>query len=180
MATGPIFPVTIHGTLADVYGTPIAAYANNFNGLPLGVGLQLGMFAVMFDMTIVRLLKASGGINNFDAVTYQTGNSNDYTVTQTSALNQFVVGANDRSGATPLVASNVAWMTTKGIANFNVAPSLTAPAQLVSGATPGQLALYTPGTANVSTGIITGYSIQLNLSLLNTTTSAGAYPVRIT
>lgn len=179
MASGFIFPTTIHGTAADVYGTAVPAYANNPGGFPNGTGLQIGMFGVLFDRTICRLLKSAGGINNFDAVTFQTNNSNDYTVQQATLASHYVVGANDRSGSTPLVANNIAWFTTQGLATMNIAPSLTAPMQLASNGTPGQLGQYTPGTANTSTGVISGYSVQTNLSLLNTTTSAGAYPVRI-
>lgn len=179
MVQGFIFPTTVYGTVSEVYGTAVPAYAST-GGYPYSSGLITGMFGVLFDLTVCRLLRAVGGINNFDAVTYQPNNSNDYSVQQASAASQFVMAANDRSGSTPLVANNIAWMTVKGIATVNLAPSLTAPVQLAANGTPGQLGAYTPGTANTSTGVISGQSVQTNLSLLNSTTSAGAYPVRFT
>lgn len=177
MASGFIFPVSVYGQVSDVFGTNITAYANTL-GFPGGSGLQLGMFGVLFDRTICRLIKAGGGINPNDAMYNQIGNSNDYTLLQTTALGQKVLAINDRAGSTPLVSGNIAWATEQGIATANVLGSLTAGAQtLVSSATAGFLGPYTMGT--VSGANVIGQSVQTNIDLLNTTTTQGTYPVRI-
>lgn len=175
MAAGMIFPTSVYGTLADVYGTNVAQYANTL-GFPQGAGMQLGMFGVLFDGTMCRLLKALSGVNQYDAVYNQGGNSNDYQVLQCTDVNQFCVGTNDRSGSTPLVSGNIAWMTTRGNGIVNCLGSLPAGQMLVSNPQDGYLGPYSPGVANLSTGVITGFSSQLNISLENLTTSQGPYP----
>ena len=179
MASGFIYPTTVYGAISEVYGSAVPAYANTPGGFPQGSGLQLGMFGVLFDGTMCRLLKSMGVINPFDAVTIQTGDSNDYQVLQTSAIQQYIIGANDRSGSTPLGANNIAWFTTRGNAIMNVLPSLAGDSPVVSNTQPGYAGAYSPGVANLGTGVITGYSTQTNIILENSTTVQGAYPVRI-
>lgn len=176
MASGLIFPTSVYGVLSEVYGTAVTAYANTPGGFPQGSGLQLGMFGVLFDGTMCRLLKSMGAVNQYDAVYNQGGNSNDYQVLQTTTVNQFVVGTNDRSGSNALAANNIAWFTTKGNGVVNTLASLTAGTMLVSSVQPGYLAAYTPGVANTSNGQITLNSTQLNISLENSSTSQGPYP----
>jgi hypothetical protein len=167
MASAWIFPTTLYGQPSDVYGTNVTQYANT-NGFPGGSGLILGNFGLLFDFTALRLFKANAGIAANQACTYVIGNSNDYTVVATSAANtQPVVSTNDRAGATALVANNIAWMTCYGLGTTLVAASITAPAGLTSSATAGQLAAYVAGTSTFN-----------NVLLLNTTTAAGAYPVK--
>lgn len=166
-----IFPSSIYGLTTDKYGTNITAYntAPNTTGFPLGTGLKLGMFGMLFDGSVVRLLKAGGTIAANDAVSPKIALSNDYTVEQTpgTANTYPVQGVSDRFGAS-LSANDYAWMTTYGIATCNVAASLTAPLFLVSSAVAGRLAAAAAGT-----------SLQANIVLLNTSTTAGNYPVRI-
>ncbi len=169
MANGIIFPTSVYGQLSDLFGTNITAYgtAPNTTGFPAGSGLKLGQFGLLFDGTIVKLLKAADSIAANDAVGIDIGNSNDYTVIQLEDTPDTVpcVGANDRLGAA-LVADDVAWMTIYGVATVNVAASITAPVALCSSAVAGQLSAVTPGD-----------SAQFNIFLLNTTTTAGNYPV---
>src|ERR1700676_5482551 len=165
MAAGMIFPTSVYGQLSDVYGTNVTQYSANANGLPLNVGLQLGMFGVLFDHTICRLMKAAGTIAQYNAVTFSPGNSNDYTVVATSATGQAVVGTNDRSGSTSLVGGstyNVAWFTAYGNGTTLVAASVTGGTNLQTYGTTGQLqAWFNANPAN-------------NLGLKNTTTTPGA------
>lgn len=163
-----IFPTSIYGRIGDVYGTAVTAYANT-QGFPGGAGLVLGQFGVLFDGTEVRLLNATAGIAQFNAVTYVIANSSDYQAVNTTAVNQPVVGFNDRAGSTALVANNIAWMTTRGVGTVNAAATITAPAALVSSVTAGQL-----GSGTVGTSIYEGF-----VQLLNTTTTAGSYPAKI-
>jgi hypothetical protein len=164
-----IFPTSIYGGLSDVYGTAVTQYANNPGGFPLGSGLLLGQGGLLFDFSVTRLLNASGTVAQYAAVTYVIGNSNDYTVATTTTANTIpIIATNDRAGSTSLATNNTAWMTTKGIGTTNCAGSVTAPKMLCSSATAGQLQAVTAGT-----------SVQFNIALLNTTTSAGAYPVSI-
>jgi len=179
MASGFIFPTSVYGAVSEVYGSAVPAYANTPGGFPQGSGLQLGMFGVLFDGTICRLLKSMGAVNPYDAVTAQSGNGNDYQVLQTNAPQQYVIGANDRSGSTPLVLNNIAWFTTRGNATINVLGSLSAGTLLASSVNPGILGAYSPGAANLQTGVITSESFQSNLILENLTSSIGAYPVRM-
>ena len=179
MASSFIFPTSIYGAISEVYGSAVPAYANTLGGFPQGSGLQLGSFGVLFDGTMCRLLKSMGVINPFDAVTIQTGNSNDYQVLQATALQHYIIGANDRSGSTPLAANNIAWFTTRGNAIINCLGSLSGNTPVVSNGQAGYLGPYSPGVANLGTGVITTYSIQTNLLLENNTTSQGTYPVRI-
>jgi hypothetical protein len=167
MASFGIFPVTVYGQASDVYGTAVTAYAST-NGVPPGSGLILGQFVQLFDSTVCRLLKANAGINQYNAIQIVSQLSNDYTVQQlpATANTLFCAGANDRAGSTALVANNYAWMTTYGIATCNVVASQTAPAFLVSSGTAGSLQAATAGT-----------SLQSNILLLNTSTTAGPYPV---
>jgi hypothetical protein len=168
MASFTIFPTSLYGQASDVYGTAVTAYANT-NGFPGGSGLVLGQFGVLFDGTELRLFKANAGIAQYNAVKFVIGNSNDYTVINTATVNVDAVAAvNDRAGSTALVANNIAWMTSRGIGTANVAASITAPVPLASSATAGQLGAFTAGT-----------SLYPLVQLLNTTTTAGSYPVKI-
>ncbi len=179
MASGFIYPTTVYGQISEVYGSAVPAYANTPGGFPQGSGLQLGMFGVLFDGTMCRLLKSMGVINPFDAVTIQTGNSNDYQVLQAYAIQQYIIGANDRSGSTPLEANNIAWFTTRGNVFMNVLGSLAGGSPVVSNTQPGYAGPYSPGITNLTNGTITLNSIQTNIILENPTTVQGAYPVRI-
>lgn len=171
-----IFPMSRFGQLSDVYGTAVSQYANT-GGFPQGSGLRLGEFGLLFDGSMCRLLNAKGVVNQYDAVYVQGGNSNDYNVLQAGAVNEPVVAVNDRSGSTPLAANNIAWMSSRGIGTANVLAGLSANTVLVSSSTPGYLGAYNSGTANLSTGVVSGQSSQQNIYLLNATTAAGAYPV---
>jgi hypothetical protein len=166
-----IFPTSIYGSLGDVYGTAVTQYNTypNTTGFPAGSGLILGMFGILFDGTVTRMLAANVTIAQYSACTYVVGNSNDYTVALTTTANTVPITAfADRSGTTSLVQNNYAWMTTWGIGTAKCAGSLTAPLVLCGNGTSGQLA-----------GVTAGTSTQFNLFLLNTTTTAGGYPVKI-
>ena len=169
MAREIIIPVARYGKLDEKYGINITQYNTypNTTGFPAGAGLELGQFGLLFDGTEVRLLKAAGTIANKDAVTIEIGNSNDYNVIITpTTVDTPVHAANDRLGAA-LVSDDVVWMTTRGIASVNCAASITAPQFLTnSTAVTGRLMTSVAGTHR-----------QDNLHLLNTTTTAGAYPV---
>ncbi len=175
MASQMIFPTSAYGQLNDVYGTNVPQYTNS-QGFPQGAGLQLGQFGVLFDATIVRLLKALSVFNQYDAAYVQSGNSNDYQVLQANAVNQFVVGTNDRSGSNGLTSGSIAWFTTRGNGIVNAQSSLGGGSMVVSSTQAGYVGPYTPGVANTSNGTITGNSTQQNISLENPTTSAGPYP----
>lgn len=164
-----IFPTSIYGRMGDVYGTAVTAYANT-NGVPGGSGLVLGQFGVLFDGTELRLLAASAGIAQYNAVKFVAGNSNDYTVANVASANTDLVAAvNDRAGSTALVANNYAWMTTRGIGTGSVSGAgFTAPVTLSPNGTAGQLGAFTAGT-----------SVLPNVQLLNTSTTAGGYPVKL-
>lgn len=172
-----IFPMSRYGQLSDVYGSAVPQYANTPGGFPQGAGLRLGEFGILFDGTFCQLLKALSGVNPFDGVYVQPNNGNPYQVLQTTAPNQFVVGANDRSGNNPLVANNIAWFTTHGLATVNTQSSLNAGTMLVSSNQPGFLGPYTPGVTNLSNGTINNNSTQLSINLLNTAANQGPYPV---
>jgi hypothetical protein len=170
MANQWIYPTTMYGQLSDVYGTAVTAYANT-NGFPPGSGMVLGTRGLLYDFTETALVNVgTGGAAQFSAVTYTIGNSNMFAavVTTTTANTIPIVGVLDRSGSTALVANNIAWMTTRGLATSLVAASQTAPKFLVSSTTAGSLIAATAGT-----------SIQSNILQLNTTTTAGSYPVQI-
>lgn len=162
-----IFPTSVYGQISDTYGTAVTQYANT-NGFPGGSGLILGQGWLLYDFTIVNLLKSSGAVAANAAVTYVIGNGNIDTVATTTTANTVpIIAVNDRGGA--LSGSNyINWMTVRGLASALVAGSLTAPQFLVSSTSAGQLGAATAGT-----------SLQANIYLLNTTTSAGAYPVWI-
>lgn len=177
MAQGFIFPTSVYGTISEVYGTAVPAYANT-GGFPYGSGLQLGMFGLLFDGTLCRLLRSVGGVNPFDAVVCQTSNSNDYSVQQANAANQYLVAVNDRAGATPLVANNIAWMTEAGLGTVNCLGGIAAGNNVGATSTAGFVGLLTDGLANLQTGAVTGGSLNSNILLLNSTTLQGAYPVR--
>lgn len=167
-ATTIIFPTSVYGQIGDVYGTAVTAYANT-QGFPSGAGLILGQYGQLFDGTTVRLLNANAGIAQYNAVKYIIAQSNDYTVVNTATVDADCVAAvNDRAGATALVQNNIAWMTARGIAQCNVAASLTAPARLASSNVAGRLGAFTAGT-----------SLTNDIWSLNTTTTAGAYPVKL-
>lgn len=168
MASQGIFPTSVYGPLSEVYGNAVTQYANNPNGLPLNVGLQLGMCVLLFDFTICQLLKAASAITQYQACTPAVGNSNEYSVQPTTSASQIMTATNDRGGSTALVGGstyNVAWMTTEGLGTVNVGASITGGAALQPSGTAGQLQAW------VNT------NPQSNLLLLNTTTTAGAYPV---
>lgn len=169
MASSWIFPTSLYGQLSDVYGTAVTAYANT-NGFPGGSGLILGTRGLLFDFTETTMCSAGGAVAQYAAVTYTIGNSNAYTglVTTTTANTIPIVALNDRAGATALASNNYAWMTTRGLGTSLVAASTTAPKFLVSNTVAGQLVAATAGT-----------SLQANILLLNTTTTAGSYPVQI-
>jgi hypothetical protein len=164
-----IFPTCGMGQLSDIYGTGVnASYTTGF---PASSGLTLGQGGLLFDMTVVSLLKVvTGTANQFAAVTPVIGNSNFYNVQATNtatAANQPVTGIYDRGGTTVLNAStniNIGWMTTAGLGTVLVNASVTGGQALVPTTTAGQLQAF---AGNVFTNVI----------LLNTTTTAGGYPV---
>lgn len=162
---GFIFPTSGYGQTGFVGGTNITAYANS-QGFPAGSGLVLGAFGVLFDGSICKLLKANAGITQFQAVTPVLQGGVITTVTPTTAALQLAMGTNDRAGSTALVANNIAWFTCYGVGTVLVNASTTAGAPLATTTTAGQLGVFTPGT-----------SVFDNVLLLNTTTSAGSYPV---
>ena len=168
---GIIFPSHVYGILTDKFGVNITAYntAPNTTGFPSGSGLVLGTFGLLFDGTLVKMLRAAGNIAANDAVSISIGNSNDYRVIQTPATADVfpVQGVSDRVGAA-LVSGDFAWMTIYGLATANCAAGIVAPQALVSSAVAGRLAAATAGV-----------SIQSNIVLLNTTVAAGNYPVFI-
>lgn len=160
-----IFPTGIYGQISDVYGTNVTQYANS-GGLPLGSGLVLGQFGVLFDATICRLFKANGTIAQYAAVTPVAGNGNDYTANTTTSLLAPITAVNDRGGSTSLTAGGIAWMTTFGNGTALVAASTTAVVGLAPSANPGILVAYNAAVNNYNSPL-----------LLNTTTTQGGYPV---
>lgn len=165
MVMGFIFPTSVYGQISDTYGTNITAYAN-YQGFPPNSGLVLGQFGVLFDGTVCKLLKASGAIAQYAAVTPVTGNSNALTVAATTATEQAVIAVNDRGGSVALATGGINWMTCYGLGTALIAASQTAGKAMVSTATAGTL------TANLA-----GTDIFDNVVLLNTSTTAGGYPV---
>lgn len=171
-----IFPTSVYGQIADSYGLPSYTATTGFPG-PAGSGLVQGQGWLLFDFTIVNLLKASGAIAANAACTFQSGNSNFYTVgsaISTTNIGQVpVIAINDRGGAIT-VAGAYQWMTTKGLATALVAASQTA-----SSATTGAPVAASLVTTGQLTSVAQGVGYQFNIQLLNTTTTAGAYPVFI-
>lgn len=169
MASGMIFPTSVYGTISDVYGIAVTAYANS-NGFPVNSGLILGQRGVLFDFTELTLCNAGGTVAQYSAVTYNIGHSNMYaSVVTTATVNTVpIVAISDRAGSTALATNNIAWMTTRGLASSLVLTTITAPAYLVSSGTAGTLTAATPGTSS-----------QSNIFLLNTTTSTTNWPVQI-
>ena len=173
-----IFPTTIHGQITDSYGLPTYTNAlNPFSNSNISTGLQLGQGWLLFDFTVVSLLKSSGVIAANAAVTFQAGNSNPYTVgsaLSTTNVGQVpVIGLNDRGGAIT-GAGAIQWMTTSGLGTALVAASQNA----------SSLGTGTPlGASTTVSGQLTGTTAATafynNVLLLNSSTAAGSYPVLI-
>jgi hypothetical protein len=172
-----IFPTTIHGQITDSYGLPTYTSSANPFSSNTSTGLIIGQGWLLFDFTIVSLLKSSGAIAANAACNFQAGNSNTYTVQSALATTNPgqvpVVALNDRGGAIT-VSGAIQWMTTSGLGTALCAANLPASSNtngtpLVSSTTvTGQLQAGTAGTAFYN-----------NILLLNTTTVAGSYPVFI-
>lgn len=169
-----IFPTSVYGQLSDSYGLPTYTATTSFPGPP-GTGLILGQGWLLFDFAIVNLLKSAGAIAANAACTFQSGNSNTYTVQSalsTTNSGQVPLSAvNDRGGAISAVGA-INWMTTNGLATVLCSASLPA-----SSSTSG-----TPlGVSNLVSGQMTSVAAATafysNCWLLNATAAAGAYPV---
>jgi hypothetical protein len=165
-----IFPTSGMGQLSDIYGTGVAP--TYITGFPAASGLALGQGGLLFDMTAVNLMKCgSGTAAQYSAMTLLLGFSNFYNLqatNSTSAANQPVIAAYDRGGTIVLSAStqiNIAWMTTAGLSTI-----------LVNSGVTGNQAL-TPTTTSGQLQAVSGSNIFSNVILLNTTTTAGGYPV---
>jgi hypothetical protein len=172
-----IFPTSVYGQLSDTYGLP--TYTTN-NGFPTSsTGLVLGQGWLLFDFTIVQLLKSAvGTIAANAACTPQGGNGNIYTVqsalSTTTAGQVPVVAINDRGGALTTVGG-INWMTTSGLATALVAASL--PASSATNGSPLVSSATTTGQLTATAGAASSY--YNNVILLNATTVVGAYPVQI-
>lgn len=169
-----IFPTTVHGQLTDSYGLPTyTSSVNPFSNLAQ-TGLILGQGWLLFDFTIVNLIKAAGAVAANASCTFQAGNSNFYNVIQALSVTSPglvpVTAINDRGGA--LATGGINWMTTFGVATANVAGGLTA-SSLVGG-TPLVSSTTVSGQLAAASVTVSYYSKVL---LLNTTSVAGNYPV---
>jgi hypothetical protein len=171
-----IFPTSVYGQISDTYGLPTYTTSTGFP--QNATGLVLGQGWLLFDFTVVNLLKSSGAIAANAACTFQAGNSNFYTVlaalSTTTAGQVPVVAINDRGGALT-VTGGINWMTTSGLATALVAASL--PASSATTGTPLVSSAITAGQLVASAGA--GSSYYNNVVLLNATTTAGAYPVQL-
>jgi len=167
-----IFPTTGMGQLSDIYGTGVAA--SYTTGFPQGSGLTLGQGGLLFDMSIVNLLKVvSGTAPQYAPLSPALGFGNFYNVAQTNGVvnsNWPITAAYDRGGSTTLNAStniNIGWCTTRGLGTMQVPGSVNGNQALVPNTT-------TPGSTQAFTA---GTNIFSNVNLLATTTTSGGYPV---
>ena len=168
-----IFPTSVYGQLSDTYGLP--TYTAN-SGFPAGAGLILGQGWLLFDFTIVQLVKCIGAIAANAACNYQAGNSNEYNVQSAVTLGGGANGTvpitaiNDRGGAITVVGG-INWMTVQGLASALCSASLTASTNT------GGAPLGASATTGVLTSVAVGSALFNNVLLLNNTAAAGAYPV---
>lgn len=172
-----IFPTSVYGQLSDSYGLPSYTATTGFPG-PNGSGLVLGQGWLLFDFTVVNLLKAAASIAANAACNPVAGTGNFYTV-QSAVIagganngTAPITAINDRGGALSTVGA-INWMTMQGLASALCAGSLTASsntngAPLGASAVTGQL-----------TSLTAGSYLYNNVILLSNTTTAGAYPVLI-
>lgn len=167
-----IFPTSVYGQISDTYGLP--AYTTS-TGFPSGSGLVLGQGWLLFDFTIVQLMKCVGAIAANAACNYQAGNGNVYNVQTAMIASGGAIGSvpvtaiNDRGGALTSVGG-INWMTTTGLASVLVAASQTASTN-TNGAPLGASAVAGQLTA------VSGGATFNNVLLLNNTSAAGVYPV---
>jgi hypothetical protein len=171
-----IFPTSVYGQLADTYGLPTYTATVGFPG-PNGSGLVQGQGWLLFDFTMVNLLKAAASIAANAACMYQSGNSNFYTVIPAVTAGTNAVGTapvtavNDRGGALTTIGG-YNWMTTYGLATALVAANQTATSA------PTGVPIGASSTSGVLTSVgAAGTAYYNNVFLINTTTTAGAYPV---
>lgn len=171
-----IFPSSVYGQLSDSYGLPTYTSTVGFPG-PTGSGLVQGQGWLLFDFTMVNLLKAAASIAANAACMFQAGNSNFYTVVNAVTAGSNAVGTapvtaiNDRGGALTTIGG-YNWMTTYGLATALVAAS-----QQASSNSTG-VPIGASSTAGVLTSVgAAGTPYYNNVMLLNTTTTQGAYPV---
>jgi hypothetical protein len=171
-----IFPTSVYGQLSDSYGLPTYTATVGFPGPP-GTGLVQGQGWLLFDFTMVNLLKAAASIAANAACMVQSGSSNFYTVINAVTSGSNAVGTapvtaiNDRGGALTTIGG-YNWMTTYGLGTVLVAASQTS--TFASTGVP----VGASSTAGVLTSVgAAGTAYYNNVLLINTTTTAGAYPV---
>jgi len=171
-----IFPTTVYGQISDSYGLPTYTTSNGFPAA--STGLVLGQGWLLFDFTVVQLIKSASAIAANAACMPQAGNSNIYTclpaIATTTAGQAPVVAFNDRGGALSAVGG-INWMTTSGLGTSLVAASL--PASSSTTGTPLVSSTTTAGQLVASAGA--GASYYNNVLLLNASTVAGSYPVQL-
>ena len=171
-----IFPTSIYGQISDSYGLP--TYTNSSIPYPSGSGLVTGQGWLLFDFTIVNLLKCFGAVAANAACNFVAGNSNFYTVQaaiSTTNVGQAPVTAINDRGGTLSVSGGINWMTTAGLATALCSASLTA--STATTGTPVVSSTTVAGQLTASGGPSVSY--YTNVLLLNNTSSAGAYPVLI-
>ena len=124
--------------------------------MPVGSGLQLGSTELLFDGSLVQFFQFVATTAANKACTF-SGSGLAYTVTPSTAALQYVVTANDRSGATAaagglggtnvsIAANSYAWGTIRGIGYPLVTASVVAGKFQVSTTTSGTLNTSTAGT----------------------------------
>jgi hypothetical protein len=167
-----IFPTSVYGQLSDSYGLPGYTATVGFPG-PTGSGLVLGQGWLLFDFTIVNLLKCVGAIaanaacNPVGGLTYVVQSA-----ISTGFVGQVPVTAiNDRGGALT-VSGGINWMTTSGAATALCSASL--PASTAPTGTPLAVSNIVSGQLTAAAAGVAFYS---NVILLGATSAAGAYPV---
>jgi hypothetical protein len=171
-----IFPTSVYGQLSDSYGLP--TYTTNNGFPPTSTGLVLGQGWLLFDFSVVQLIKAAAAIAANAACMPQAGNGNIYTclpaLATTTAGQAPVIAFNDRGGALTTIGG-INWMTTSGLATSLVSASL--PASSATTGTPLVSSTTVAGQLTASAGPSNSY--YNNVMLLNASTVAGAYPIQI-
>lgn len=154
----PLYATTLQNPTADIYPNVPGVTTTTPNSTD---GPPLGQNVVLPDGTFTQFLQAVGTLAASAACIISGAWQNNFVVTPLTAINQLVVGVNDRGGAA-LAANNCTWFTTRGLA-FPLTAATTAAGKIVaSSAVSGTLYGATPGTdmqGNMVNTVLVGGSV---------------------